>query len=234
MPALYQQDEENSMLTLRQFSETKKVIGKEDDEFVDAVAEVLTQRGHEVMKNIGSSESKIDLALLHPTTKEFVLGIECDGKTYRSIPSVRERDIHRKRFLESRGWEMTRIWSIDWWKDPSLVIDKIEHFMKILLESDEVVQASDTVKMTAVETLQADEVYPEGSVWFGDKVLIKDNMTKEVFDIRMVTNPSNRDLMNDFMKFLLGKSNGEVFFVYEGFEYMVVGIKKKLRIKVYG
>lgn len=224
--AVSEREDENIQLCLSQFSETKKAVGKEEDEFVLAVAKALEERGHFVTVNIGSSESKIDLALLHPETKEYVLGIECDGKTYRSIPSVRERDIHRKRFLESRGWEITRIWSIDWWKNPQLVIDKIEHFLEILLDSQEKVSESDVLKMKPVETLEAEEVYVEGAVWFGDKVMIKDNMTKEAFDIHMDGNPANRDLMNSFKRFLLNKRNGEIF-EYEGFEYQIVSIKKK-------
>lgn len=222
--AVSERDEENVQLCLRQFSESKRVVGKEDDEFVLTVAAALEARGHDVKINIGSSESKIDLALLHPKTKEFVLGIECDGKTYRSIPSVRERDIHRKRFLESRGWEITRIWSIDWWKNPQLVIDKIEHFLEILLESEEVLKPEEGLTMQPVETLEADEVFVEGAVWFGSKVMIKDKMTKESFDIEIDSNPANKDLMNSFKRFMLGKKNGEVF-VYEDFEYQVISIK---------
>lgn len=211
---------------LSSLSEIKKKESVVEDEFVNAVADALIRRGHDVLKDIGASESKIDLAILHPETKEFVLGIECDGKTYRSIPSVRERDIHRKRFLESRGWEMTRIWSIDWWKNPTLVIEKIEHFLKVLLESEEVITQEEALMMKPSEYLEADEVFPEKSSWFGDQVFIKDTMTKETFDIQLDGNPANRDLMNAFKRSLLGKSAGQLF-EYEGFEYQIVKIKKK-------
>ena len=211
---------------LASLSEVKKTTEMTEDEFVDAVSDALTSRGHEVVKDIGASESKIDLAILHPKTKEFVLGIECDGKTYRSIPSVRERDIHRKRFLESRGWEMTRIWSIDWWKNPTLVIDKIEHFLKILLDSEKVPVPGEGLTMASTETLKLDEVFPDANIWFGDQVFIRDTMTKETFDIRMDGNQSNRDLMNAFKRSILGKAVGELF-EYEGFEYQIVKIKKK-------
>ena len=195
------------------------------DEFVDAVADALKQRGHNVLKDIGASESKIDLAILHPETKEFVLGIECDGKTYRSIPSVRERDIHRKRFLESRGWEMTRIWSLDWWKNPDKVIEHIEHFLKILLETEEVPTAEEVLKMTPVEELLPEDVHPDKHIWFGDRVFIRDTMTKETFDINLEGNPANKDLMNAFKRSILGRSSGELF-EYEGFEYQIVKVEK--------
>ncbi|MFW6023534.1 MAG: DUF559 domain-containing protein, partial [Myxococcota bacterium] len=39
--------------------------------------------------------------------------------------SVRERDIARQRFLEARGWTITRIWSRDWWVDPEGEVARI-------------------------------------------------------------------------------------------------------------
>lgn len=224
--AVSDRDDEALVRCLSSLSEIKNLRASEKDEFVTAVAKELEERGHEVLTDIGGSESKIDLAILHPKTKEFVLGIECDGKTYRSIPSVRERDIHRKRFLESRGWEMTRIWSIDWWKNPMMVIDKIEHFLNILLDAEELPkQDSEAATITSTPDMVL-ESYPESAIGFGDQVFIKDTMTKETFDVAINGNPATRDLMNEFKRSLLGKSNGDLF-VYEGFEYQIVKIRKR-------
>ena len=55
----------------------------------------------------------------------FCLGIECDGATYHSGRSVRERDIARQAFLESRGWTIHRIWSRDFWQSPQREIDAV-------------------------------------------------------------------------------------------------------------
>ena len=224
--AVSERDELAVANVLSALSEIKQKDEVVEDEFVNAVADALIKRGHDVLKDIGASESKIDLAILHPVSKEFVLGIECDGKTYRSIPSVRERDIHRKRFLESRGWEMTRIWSIDWWKNPDLVIDKIEHFLQVLLESEEVMTKEEAMSMKPAEFLEDDQVFPEQSCWFGDQVFIRDTMTKETFDVALEGHSADRHLMNTFKRNLLGKGVGQLF-DYEGFEYQIVKIKKK-------
>lgn len=196
------------------------------DEFVDAVSDALVARGHHVLKDIGASESKIDLAILHPTTKEFVLGIECDGKTYRSIPSVRERDVHRKRFLESRGWEMTRIWSLDWWKNPDEVLGKIEHFLKVLLEAEEVAAKEAGAKTGQAKVLEPETIYAPGTIGFGDRVFIRDTMTGETFDVGIDDDPRNKDLMNAFKRSILGLQAGE-HFGYEGFEYQITKIKTR-------
>jgi hypothetical protein len=39
--------------------------------------------------------------------------------------SARERDYHRQKYLESRGWKIKRIWSMDWWRDPQREIYNI-------------------------------------------------------------------------------------------------------------
>lgn len=38
--------------------------------------------------------------------------------------------IYRRRYLESRGWKITRIWSKNWWKNPKDEIEKIEKDIK--------------------------------------------------------------------------------------------------------
>jgi hypothetical protein len=59
------------------------------------------------------------MAVNHPyISGVFVLGIECDGATYHSSRTARERDRLRQDVLENMGWKIYRIWSTDWIKDP--------------------------------------------------------------------------------------------------------------------
>ena len=62
------------------------------------------------------------------------MGIECDGAAYHSSKSARERDIYRQRYLESRGWNIIRIWSRDWWNNPQKEVEKIVNKVNELLE----------------------------------------------------------------------------------------------------
>ena len=43
-----------------------------------------------------------------------VMAIECDGATYHSFPTARDRDRLRQQHLETLGWKFHRIWSTDW------------------------------------------------------------------------------------------------------------------------
>ena len=58
------------------------------------------------------------------------LAIECDGATYHSARSARDRDRLRQEVLERLGWQVHRIWSTDWFRDPrgetSRVVSRVE------------------------------------------------------------------------------------------------------------
>lgn len=94
-----------------------------DDRFEDMVFNALAGRGLDVVKDVGIGGYSIDVAVRR--NGRFVLGIECDGKLYRSRMNTRERDYHRRKYLESRGWTMYRVWSPTWWRDPSSEADRI-------------------------------------------------------------------------------------------------------------
>ena len=47
----------------------------------------------------------------------FVLAIECDGASYHSAPTARDRDRLRQQQLEALGWRFCRIWSTDWFNE---------------------------------------------------------------------------------------------------------------------
>jgi hypothetical protein len=62
----------------------------------------------------------VDLGVLAPKRPgRFVLGVECDGATYHSARSARDRDRLRQEVLERQGWRLYRIWSSDWFSNPA-------------------------------------------------------------------------------------------------------------------
>ena len=60
---------------------------------------------------------------------KYVLGIECDDGNYHNLKNVKDRDIARQAFLESRGWNIHRIWGVYWWKDKEGVLNKIKEIL---------------------------------------------------------------------------------------------------------
>ena len=85
-----------------------------DSGFEESVCKSLRSLGYEIESQVGCSGYKIDLTVICPNTKNYILGIECDGEMYHSGKTARERDRLRQEVLESKGWNIHRIWSYDW------------------------------------------------------------------------------------------------------------------------
>ena len=95
--------------------------------FEEAVADALRDRGHAVDHQIGSAGFFIDLGVVDPLQPgRYMLGIECDGATYHSARSARDRDRLRQQVLEARGWTIHRIWSADWFRHPGRELMRVD------------------------------------------------------------------------------------------------------------
>lgn len=98
---------------------TESDVVQHDSPFEAAVYNFLDRKGYKLETQVGCSGYRIDIAVKHPTLKgRYVLGIECDGASYHSARTARERDRLRQDVLENMGWRIYRIWSTDWIKDP--------------------------------------------------------------------------------------------------------------------
>ncbi|WP_162601767.1 AAA domain-containing protein [Occallatibacter savannae] len=79
------------------------------------VFEALSSHGLTLVPQLGCSKFRIDFAACHPAAPgKYVLAIECDGATYHSSYTARDRDRLRQQQLERLGWTFHRIWSTDW------------------------------------------------------------------------------------------------------------------------
>ena len=90
------------------------------------------------------------------------MGVECDGATYHSSKSARERDRLRQEVLEGMQWHLHRIWSTDWFEDPQR---EAERLRKVIL--------------ARLSELDVDQHYKEPipeelgeTVCIGDKVVV--------------------------------------------------------------
>lgn len=102
-----------------------------DSEFEEEVFDKLTEQGYDVVTQYGVGGYKIDLVIKNKDGSNL-LGIECDGRLYHSSKYARERDYHRQKYLESRGWKIYRIWSPNWWKNPTMEISKLKTYIEKL------------------------------------------------------------------------------------------------------
>lgn len=104
-----------------------------DSDFEIAVANALRNEGFDCQPQVGVAGYFIDIAVIDPNNSgRFLMGIECDGATYHSAKSVRDRDRLRQSILERLGWNIKRIWSTDWFKNPAAELTPIIKELKQL------------------------------------------------------------------------------------------------------
>lgn len=100
------------------------------------IYESIVSLGYDVKTQIGTSGYRIDLGVIHPEkTGTFLVGIECDGASYHSSKTARDRDRLRQQVLEGLGWKIYRIWSQDWFKNKSREIEKIKAMLEELIKN---------------------------------------------------------------------------------------------------
>jgi very-short-patch-repair endonuclease len=96
-----------------------------DSPFETEVMLALRERGYAVEAQVGTAGYFIDMAVKDPELPgRYVLAIECDGASYHSSRSARDRDRLRQGVLESLGWRFHRIWSTDWFRNPGQELER--------------------------------------------------------------------------------------------------------------
>jgi very-short-patch-repair endonuclease len=121
--------------------------GDYDSDFERQVAVALEGLDFEVHRQVGTAGFVIDLAIVDPSMPgRYLLGIECDGATYHSARSARDRDRLREAVLRDRGWRIHRVWSTDWFHRPAEQLQKMVGAIeqaRIQWDSDEEVRVDE-------------------------------------------------------------------------------------------
>jgi len=116
--------------------EIGEATGREtESEFERLVRARLVEKGFDVTPQVGVAGYFIDLAVRHPRRSGYLLGIECDGATYHSARSARDRDRLRQQVLERLEWKIYRIWSTDWFHNPDGEMQRLLAHMQRLLRT---------------------------------------------------------------------------------------------------
>jgi very-short-patch-repair endonuclease len=99
----------------RRLPEEEHAGGVDLNAFEADVRDALEARGIRTRPQFGASRYRIDLVAMHPEKPgRPVLAIECDGASYHSSATARDRDRLRQAHLQRLGWRFHRIWSTDW------------------------------------------------------------------------------------------------------------------------
>lgn len=131
-------------------AEDRGSVGGFDSPFEEAVAAQLERRGWMIVPQVGISGLRIDLGIRHPDLGgAYLAGVECDGATYHSSATARDRDKVREQVLRGLGWNILRVWSTDWWFDAKGCADRLHDDLESLLQQSRERHAAEE---TAAET----------------------------------------------------------------------------------
>ncbi|HEY4358893.1 MAG TPA: AAA domain-containing protein [Acidobacteriaceae bacterium] len=116
-----------------------EVTGEPMNDFEADVYDTLTSSGMKLVPQVGCSQFRVDFGVCRPDVPgRFVLAIECDGASYHSSYTARDRDRLRQQQLENLGWHFHRIWSTDWF------LRKHEEVERTLIAVQQAIAAADS------------------------------------------------------------------------------------------
>ena len=177
-----------------------------ESDFEIAVMAAIRKEGFECIPQVGVAGFYIDVAVVDPGNPGcYLMGIECDGATYHSAKSVRDRDRLRQTILERLGWRIRRIWSTDWFKNPHAELqpiirelnaqktERIEDYqLKAEPETDDIEEIIEEVEEQEAVT----EKYISEEIGLRDKLVEFD---REVIRKEVPDTPENQRLLRPAM-----------------------------------
>ena len=129
---------------------TTAMTGEETNDFEDSICEAIKSNGYMAEPQVGVGKYRIDIGVKDPKNPDkYLLGIECDGATYHSSRTARDRDIIREEILNDMGWKLYRVWSTDWFNDRDGALKRmLDHIASVVRGRDK----------TAKKTVREEEV----------------------------------------------------------------------------
>lgn len=83
---------------------------------LESLCRELDKQGYKTQKLVGHSEYRLDIGVVDPRHPErYLLGILLDGPVYGRSRTTRDREIAQITLLNGLGWDIHRIWAMDWW-----------------------------------------------------------------------------------------------------------------------
>lgn len=141
---------EHGKLAVVQRGETGNVS---EDALAVKIAEAVSDMGYKVRCNIGCSEFKVDIGIIDPNNEEeYLLGILLDGKNNRNSSTARDKFVLQPGVLTGLGWNIIRVWTLDWLDDRERVLRNIRAAIESVPEKK--VRRRDEPKNTAYTAVE--------------------------------------------------------------------------------
>lgn len=140
------------------FAEGTDIIAAQQKETRRANAGILNTLCHEIRNAgyecetmVGHSDFHVDIAVVDPYfPTQYLMGILLDGDGYKKTSNTRDREISQIGVLNHLGWELHRVWAVDWWDN------RKKQIRKLLNRLDELKTASE-IKASEIAQHEAEQ-----------------------------------------------------------------------------
>ncbi|WP_114791846.1 DUF3320 domain-containing protein [Niabella yanshanensis] len=125
-------------------------VQREQAGLARTIAQRLQEKGLQVRCDIGTSGFKVDIGIVHPgKTQQYLLGILIDGDYYYNARTANDRERVMPSVLQALGWNLHRVWTMDWYENSDKVIDAIVQKSELILQQPGIVEEQLEKKITA-------------------------------------------------------------------------------------
>lgn len=105
-----------------------------DNRIQQEVCEAFTAKGYPALPG----DEPLSIRIFSPEEPDrCLLGILMDGDGYGAIPRTKERELDRIQLLQELGWNLCRLWSIDWLQNRDRVLSQMLRLLEAIREQDE-------------------------------------------------------------------------------------------------
>ena len=141
---------------------TDSEADRKDETVVNSIVHELAMYGYHCDTFVGHSNFKIDICVAdNENAGRYLIGIMLDGKTYAQSKYTRDREISQTAILNGLGWQIIRIWSLDWWNNKEEQLDRIlVAIKKASEESARVAKQEKTEKKARTTQKESEPVVP--------------------------------------------------------------------------
>ena len=143
-----------------EYAETRR---RKDQGIMEQVCKQISDAGFQYQQGVGRSKFKIDIAVINPyRPEEYLLGIMLDGESYRQSSNTKDREVSQISVLRGLGWNLYRIWTMDWWDNRDKEIEKLITLLNEKKEAAHQIIREENVKDAVTECAEDNETSQSG------------------------------------------------------------------------
>jgi len=129
---------------------------------IESIAEAIRGLGYSVKRSIGCSGYQVDIGVVHPDNPDtYILGILCDSENYRSGGTALDRNCTQEAVLRGLGWQISRIWVLDWWDNPKKELERIAANIDCALKESVSTKELESTKVSATQQPDFERIEPD-------------------------------------------------------------------------